>query len=598
MPFRPYHTGLRKQVEFDPIDTGIDAKGDRVRDEHGNPIRNVLMYNCGPTVYGVPHIGNYRSFLFADLLRRYLDWRVDDDGTRYRVTQVMNITDVGHLTEDDRADAGGEDKLQAMAEKLGWDPFRVARHFEELFFADLEKLGVRKAHHYPRATEHVADMLDMIQALLDRGHAYIADGTGEVYFSVPSYKEYGWLSGKDIEANVAGARVDVLDVKRDPRDFALWKVDAKHLMQWDPQDARLWATYTKDTGRPVPKLDPRIGRGFPGWHIECSAMSRRYLGVTFDVHTGGEDNIFPHHECEIAQSVGANAKPFVNTWMHARHLLVDGKKMSKSAGTLYTLADLEAKGFTAAEVRWALLREHYRSPMNFTMEGMESARVSLTRLRSLKTRLWEQAGEFAELAFAFGGAGGLAPHCIENLIVTEEHRELRNLLLDARNWRTKSSPPRLVHQFQVELDEDLGIGRALAVLFDWVAMTNEMLNKDLISKKLASFWLAAFASVDSVLGVLSIGETVGGIITKDDALGASPLSEDELQALLESVAAGNITVEAAKSLIIARFAAKKAKDFALADRIRTTLSSGQVVLEDTPQGVRWQAKQGIRIFGR
>jgi len=576
MPFRPYHTGLRKQVEFNPIDTGIDAKGDRVRDEHGNPIRNVLMYNCGPTVYGVPHIGNYRSFLFADLLRRYLDWRVDDDGTRYRVTQVMNITDVGHLTEDDRADAGGEDKLQAMAEKMGWDPFKVARHFEELFFADLEKLGVRKAHHYPRATEHVADMLDMIQALLDRGHAYIADGTGEVYFSVPSYKEYGWLSGKDIEANVAGARVEVLDVKRDPRDFALWKVDAKHLMQWDPQDARLWATYTKDTGRPVPKLDPRIGRGFPGWHIECSAMSRRYLGVTFDIHTGGEDNIFPHHECEIAQSVGANAKPFVNSWMHARHLLVDGKKMSKSAGTLYTLADLTALksrdggNFTAADVRFALISQHYRQPMNFTIEGLEAARASLGRLRVLRERLREAALGIE-----------LRPH---DLIRGE-------MAVQLRPFSDRYGPEVGLWQkeFRDFIDDDLNIGNALAVVYEFASRTNRELDAG-AEKSHAAALLEVINSFDSVLGVLTLGDTVGGIITKDDALGASQLSAAELQALLESVAVGHITAESAKSLIIARFAAKKAKDFALADRIRAALANAGVVLEDTPQGVRWKMK--------
>src|SRR5688572_29465254 len=364
MPFTLYDTRQKSLVPFEPRREGV-----------------VSIYNCGPTVYSTSHIGNFRTFLFADLLRRYFEWR------GYEVTQIMNITDVGHLTEDDRADAGGEDKLQKTARALGWDPYRVARHFEEQFHADRKALNIQDAHHYPRATEHVCDMLVQIQQLLDRGHAYIPEGTAEVYYDIGSHPDYGKLSGKSLEHLRAGARAEANEHKRHPAAFALWKVDAGHLMQWDPHADQLWSHF--DGGRPL--IDSRIGKGFPGWHIECSAMSARYLGREFDLHTGGEDNMFPHHECEIAQAKGASPGEFAKHWMHNRFLLVNGAKMSKSAGTLLTLADVVERGFNGTELRYLLLTNHYRQPLNFTFEGLSAARSSIQRLQNVRGMLAERA---------------------------------------------------------------------------------------------------------------------------------------------------------------------------------------------------------------
>ena len=282
---------------------------------------HVRMYNCGPTVYGTAHVGNFRAFLLGDLVRRHLE------ASGMRVTQIMNITDVGHLTVDDQADAAGHDRLMVAAERFGWDPFRVARHFEEAFHRDRDRLALRPAHGYPRATEHVPDMLVLVDRLLRRGHAYRVGG--EVYFDVASFPAYGALSGRNLEEQRAGARVAVRREKRRPEDFALWKVDSGHLMQFDPHDPALWADHPHG---PV-AVDPGIGVGFPGWHIECSAMSMRYLGETFDIHTGGEDNLFPHHECEVAQSTAATGRPLANLWLHTRHLMVNGRKLSKRDGT-------------------------------------------------------------------------------------------------------------------------------------------------------------------------------------------------------------------------------------------------------------------------
>ena len=324
----------------------------------------VRMYNCGPTVYSDPHIGNMRSFLLADLLRRVFDQR------GYRVTQIMNITDVGHLTTDDVADAEGEDKLEKAARAQGLDPYQIARGYEEIFFENLDALGAKRAHQYPRATEHVPEMISMIERLIEGGHAYLVEGVG-VYFRVHSFPTYGKLSGNTLEELDAGARIAVDDRKESPLDFALWKIDDKHLMQWDSP----------------------FGRGFPGWHIECSAMSEKYLGQTFDVHTGGEDNIFPHHECERAQSLCSADGEFARMWIHARHLLVDGAKMSKSSGTFFTINDLIGRGYQGYEIRYSLISPHYRQPTNFTLEGLEGDRKAVARLRNLSERMLGLSGD-------------------------------------------------------------------------------------------------------------------------------------------------------------------------------------------------------------
>ncbi|MGH7163551.1 MAG: cysteine--tRNA ligase, partial [Planctomycetota bacterium] len=312
----------------------------------------VRMYHCGPTVYKRQHVGNYRAYCMADLLRRAFEF------LGCRVLQVMNITDVGHLTEDDVADARGEDKLQKEAERRRLDPWAIAREEERNFREDLAALKILPAHRYPRATEHVPEMIALIEELLRKGYAYVVEGS--VYFSVRSFPRYGALSGNTLEALEAGARVAVRGEKRDPLDFALWKSDPKHLMQWDSP----W------------------GRGFPGWHIECSAMSMKYLGETFDIHTGGPDNRFPHHECEIAQSESATGKPFVRTWMHCGFLEVGGKKMSKREGKLYTIPELLALGYSGQDVRYALVQAHYRTPLAFHLEVLDSAKAARERLNN------------------------------------------------------------------------------------------------------------------------------------------------------------------------------------------------------------------------
>jgi cysteinyl-tRNA synthetase len=330
------HNSLTGQVEpFEPLHPG-----------------EVRMYNCGPTVYKRQHIGNFRAFVMADLLRRSFEM------LGLRVTQIMNITDVGHLTQDDVADAGGEDKLQKEAARRSLDPWEIAREEEANFKADLGVLRIQPAHHYPRATDHVPEMIEMIESLLASGHAYQA--AGNVYFDVTSFERYGALSGNTLSELAAGAsgRVEDRSEKRNPNDFALWKQDPKHLMQWDSP----------------------FGRGFPGWHIECSAMARKYLGDTLDIHTGGPDNKFPHHECEIAQSECVTEKPFVRHWVHNGWLEISGQKMSKSSGTLYTVPELTERGYSGADLRMYLLKQHYRSPLPFQLDLLDEAKQIRARL--------------------------------------------------------------------------------------------------------------------------------------------------------------------------------------------------------------------------
>jgi cysteinyl-tRNA synthetase len=315
----------------------------------------VRMYNCGPTVYSRAHIGNMRSYLFADTLRRWLEY------SGFEVKQVMNITDVGHLTDDAE---DGEDKIEVQARREKKDPLEISRGYTELFMRDLEELGCERAFVYPRASEHVTEMLEMIDGLVAKGFAYQTDGN--VYFEVSKFPHYGRLSGNKVEDLDAGARIEVREEKRHPADFALWKSDPHHLMKW--------------TSRYGPD-------GFPGWHIECSAMAKKHLGEQIDIHTGGEDNIFPHHECEIAQSESYSGKPFATYWMHAKFLQVDGGKMSKSLGNVYSLDDVKAKGFSPRALRYCLIRGHYRQPLNFTWDILKEAAAALENLDDLAARL-------------------------------------------------------------------------------------------------------------------------------------------------------------------------------------------------------------------
>ncbi len=367
MVLRLYNTLRKGEEDFVPRDLAA-AQGE------GRPAR-VTLYTCGPTVYGRPHIGNYAAFLAADLLCRWLE-----AGHGYVVHQVKNITDVGHLVRD--ADSG-EDKIEKQAREEHGDVthqsvLAVAKHYEALYIKDEESLNIRKLEpkDRPHASDYVPQMVTMVESLLASGHAYAApDG---IYFDVTSKTPtpYGSLSGNTLDHLSAGARVEVNESKRHPADFALWKfcvgINEHHVLRWpSPKNP---------AGEPWPE-------GFPGWHIECSAMSRALLGDQIDLHTGGEDNIFPHHECEIAQSECVTGKsPFVSIWLHRRRLDLKGDKMSKSLGNVVSLDDIVAKGYSLMDLRYYLLSVHYRTNLKFDWEGLEGAKIARDRIMDWMAR--------------------------------------------------------------------------------------------------------------------------------------------------------------------------------------------------------------------
>ena len=312
--------------------------------------KNVGLYTCGPTVYDYDHIGHAWNYTSTDLLRRMLEYN------GYRVKQVLNVTDVGHLTSD--ADTG-EDKLEKSAREKGKTAWEIADFFTKIYLTNRNKLNLEKPEIICKATDHIKEMIKLVHVLIDKGYAYeISDG---IYFDTAKFNDYGKLSGNTLASLLEGARVEVNPEKKNPIDFALWKFspqDQKRQMEW----------------RAFGKV------GFPGWHIECSAMSMKYLGSTFDLHSGGEDNIFPHHECEIAQSESATGQKFVNYWFHTRFLMVEGQKMSKSLKNFLIIKDLEKKGYTALDLRYLFLTAHYRSPLNFTWQSLEAAKVARKKL--------------------------------------------------------------------------------------------------------------------------------------------------------------------------------------------------------------------------
>ena len=308
----------------------------------------VRMYSCGPTVYSFAHIGNMRTYVFMDILRRALKYE------GFKVKGVMNVTDVGHLLSDGD---DGEDKMQKAAREQKKSPYEIAEFYSGVFFEDLKKLNIGKPELTPKATEHIGIMIDFVKELVEKGYAYeTSDG---IYFDITKAADYGKLSGAKLDEQQAGARVEVNGEKRHPADFAVWKKAPKeHIMQWESP----W------------------GMGYPGWHIECSAMSRKYLGDEFDIHTGGVDHIPIHHENEIAQSEALTGKIPARFWMHGEFMLVDGGKMSKSLGNTYTISQLEERGYNPMHFRYFCLNAHYRKKLNFTFEGMDGAKTAFERL--------------------------------------------------------------------------------------------------------------------------------------------------------------------------------------------------------------------------
>jgi cysteinyl-tRNA synthetase len=391
--------------------------------------KRVGLYCCGPTVYDFAHIGNWRTFIFSDLVRRYLDFK------GYAVQHVMNITDV-------------DDKIIKRVRESGTSLREFTGKFEAAFFDDLKALNCRLPQQTPRATEHIAEIVALIEKLVARGLAYQTPD-GSVYFSIEKYRSAGSRYGQLVKLNFdemrVGERVRSDEYEKEAvADFALWKARV-------PEDGAVYW--------PSP-----WGEGRPGWHIECSAMSMKLLGTSFDLHLGGEDLMFPHHEDEIAQSEGAGVqpegRPFVKYWLHGAHLLVEGKKMSKSLGNFFTLRDLLAKGFAGREIRYLLLTAHYRETFNFTLEGLQGARAALTRIDECLTKLRELSGA----AKANGDSA-------------------------------------LVGQFSNALDDDLNISGAWGAIFEWVRETNRRLAENSLDAAAAATALATWDKLDSVLGV-------------------------------------------------------------------------------------------------
>ncbi|MCH2133964.1 MAG: cysteine--tRNA ligase [Phycisphaerales bacterium] len=507
MPLDLYNTLSHGMERFEPL--AADGR--------------VTFYSCGPTVYDYAHIGNFRSFLNADILRRTLEVM------GHEVTHVMNITDVGHMTEDADPDGGGEDKMEVAsrrmleAKKSGAlpqgvdidprDPMAIADFYADAFLNDARLLGLKVAHEVierpelmPRPSRLVPEMVELVETLIARGHAYVASD-GVVYFDVASFPAYGRLSGNTLDAirSGEGGRVDMATqaVKRHPADFMLWKPDEKHLMRW-----------------PSP-----WGEGYPGWHLECSVMARDLLGDVIDLHSGGEDNIFPHHECEIAQSCGATGgDEFARYWFHTRHLMVDGKKMSKSAGTFFTIRDLLQRGVSPAAIRLELVRTHYRINSNFTLQGLKDTQRQVERWKRLEA--WLEANATASRP---------SPGPLEAAL------------------------PRFIEA----LGNDLNVAGAIGVLNE---AANAVPTDEPASGSDGESWsvdLDALRTMDHVLGVLTLS-------TEGD------------------VAQSDLDVDWIESRIEARNAARGNKDWAEADRIRDELLEAGIEIKDGAEGTTWK----------
>ncbi len=475
MPLVLFDTLTHRKVPFEPVVPGRAG-----------------VYFCGPTVYSEPHLGHARGPVVFDVLRRWLE----HEGLDVRL--VMNVTDVGHLTDD--AD-DGEDKLARRAALERLEPMEVAEKYFWAYFDAMARLNVRRPSVVPRATGHIVEQIALAEALLARGVAYEVDGS--VYFDVSAWAAYGELSGRDPNEQIEGTRVEVRGEKRDPRDFALWKrAEPSHLMRW-----------------PSP-----WGEGFPGWHLECSVMSTKYLGDEFDIHGGGLDLVFPHHECELAQARAAG-KPFARVWVHWNMLTLNGEKMSKSKGHVVELAALFERHDPTA-VRFHLLRSHYRSLSDFADDAVTASAHGLRRLRA-GYAAWRTAGGDVEDAAA--GSGREDPFA---------------------NARAR---------FAEAMDDDLHTPEAIAVLFDVARDANRALEAG--QRSVAA---AAVVLFDDLLdGVL-------GVPCASDAAPAADLL-------------GGVT----DLVLDARLAARKQRDFSTADAIRDRLAELGIVVEDTPDGARW-----------
>ena len=472
MTLKLYNTLSRKKEIFKPIEG-----------------KTVGMYTCGPTVYDYAHIGNFRAYICSDILKRYLKYK------GYKATHVMNITDV-------------DDKTIKGANRQGISLSEYTIKYENDFLLDLKTLNIEKADFYPRATEHINEMVGIIKSLLANKTAYKSDD-GSIYYDISKFKDYGKLSHTKLLELKEGARVkqDSYE-KEEAKDFALWK-------SYDKEDGNVfWET--------------EIGKGRPGWHIECSAMSMKYLGEHFDIHAGGIDLVFPHHENEIAQSEAQTGKKFANYWFHNEHLLVNGQKMSKSLGNFYTLRDLLFKGYNPKAIRHLLLSAHYRMQLNFTEEAVKAAENAVQRLNDFVQKL-NEVGKLDSKGYS------------------------SKKFSDKRIFSIIS---KLKKEFEGAMDDDLNISEALSHIFEFVKRVNTMMMENKLGRDAAKDIIKSMAEFDKILGVLEE-------------------KEENLSAEL-------------KNLIDEREKARKEKDFKKADEIREELKNKGIVLEDTKGGIRWK----------
>ncbi len=461
----------------------------------------ITYYTCGPTVYNSAHVGNFRAYLFEDLAVRtlaYLGWSV---------RQVMNLTDIDDKTIRGANPKGEELPVAELRQRLNG----YTKPFIEAFFKDLRLLNITEAAVYPRATEHIGEMVALIGELIEKGYAYEGED-GHWYYAIRKFPAYGKLSGVKLDENQSGARVDSDEYEKDDaRDFSLWKKHRPGEPAWEPRD------FVEDSPLPL---------GRPGWHIECSAMATKHLGTTLDLHSGGHDNIFPHHENEIAQSEAASGKPFVRHWLHCGYLIVDGEKMSKSKGNFYTLSELMERGYDPLAIRLLLLSTHYRKPLNFTLDGLKAAEGNLRQFRGFLARLAREAEAVSD----------------------NDSNEAEATLKQA------------AEEFATALAEDLNIARAIGVIFEMMQSINRFLDAGEMSKNAIALARETMLGFDEVLG-LKLGET-------------------------ENTA--DLDVVRIEELVVQRNEAKKNRDFARADSIRNELAELGIVLEDTPQGTVWR----------
>ena len=530
MSIRFHNTLTDKVEEFEPLEPGV-----------------VRIYTCGPTVYDYAHIGNYRTFVFQDILRRHLEYR------GYKMLHVMNLTDVDDNTIRNSRAAGVA--LRDYAEK-----------FIQAFQVDRQLLGLEDPEIVVRATDCIDDMVKLIQTLMEKGYAYTNEGS--VYFKVAAFKDYGKLTKIDLSGILDGARVDADKYgKENVRDFALWKAAKEGEPFWETP----------------------IGPGRPGWHIECSAMAMKYLGETLDIHSGGSDLIFPHHENEIAQSEAATGKPFARYWIHSAHLMVNGEKMSKSLGNFFTLRDLIAKGCKPTAIRYLLASVHFRKPLNFTFDGLHQAQQAIGRLRNFRYRLQEDS-------FPEGGNQELQKRAAFALEAVE--RSLDDNLNTAEALGAVFS---MVHDGNMAMDRgefrDQDRVAFLETLSRWDRIFSVLEDTDY--ERLRRFGLRV--QVDRVAPLRS-----QPVLPREAAIAASgsPTMEPSAAgAVAVSEGAGKASNDAATAVLVEtlsdaeiekrveeRDAARRARDFARADRIRNELLESGVILQDSKAGTRWKRK--------